>query len=215
MYPAIVYGSTLGADCSGVVEAVADPRADGWLVGQRVMVDPGIGWGPGDTPLPTYSILGMSPAPGTFADYTVVSGDAVVPIPPHLTPLEAASIPLAGLTAFRATVTLARVKRDDVVVVPGIGGGVALFCLQYAVALGECNLHLQLQVEWVDWYCAFLFRRFTCQSSGSPESPTCGHIQSGSTSCGAMLPSWFGFLDRAGSKSSGPALFPGRFLAVN
>ena len=45
-------------------------------------------------------------------------------------------MPVAGLTAYRALVTNARAKAGDWVLISGIGGGVALFALQIAVALG-------------------------------------------------------------------------------
>lgn len=61
-------------------------------------------------------------------------------MPEHLTFEEGAAIPLAGLTAWRALVTLGEVRpenaRGKIVLVPGIGGGVALFVLQFAVAMG-------------------------------------------------------------------------------
>jgi len=49
---------------------------------------------------------------------------------------EAAALPLAGLTAYRAVFSRAQLKPTDRVLVTGIGGGVALFALQFAVAAG-------------------------------------------------------------------------------
>jgi len=49
---------------------------------------------------------------------------------------EAAAIPLAGLTAYRAVVTRARVQAGETVLVTGIGGGVATFALLIARRLG-------------------------------------------------------------------------------
>src|SRR5207302_3098497 len=45
---------------------------------------------------------------------------------------EAAAVPLAGLTAFRALVTRGRVQRGETVLVLGIGGGVATMALLMA-----------------------------------------------------------------------------------
>jgi NADPH:quinone reductase-like Zn-dependent oxidoreductase len=56
--------------------------------------------------------------------------------PSFLSDEEAAAVPVAALTAWRATFIKAKVKPGDQVLITGIGGGVALFCLQLAVAYG-------------------------------------------------------------------------------
>jgi NADPH:quinone reductase-like Zn-dependent oxidoreductase len=56
--------------------------------------------------------------------------------PPHLSFEEAAALPLAGVTAYRAVATRAQLQPGEKILITGIGGGVALFALQYAVALG-------------------------------------------------------------------------------
>jgi zinc-binding alcohol dehydrogenase/oxidoreductase len=56
--------------------------------------------------------------------------------PEHLKWTEAAALPLAGLTAWRALFTRANLNPDDRVLVTGIGAGTALFALQFAVAAG-------------------------------------------------------------------------------
>ena len=56
-------------------------------------------------------------------------------MPAYLTDAEAACLPTAGLTAWRALVTDGNVRPGDVVVVQGTGG-VALFALQFATLLG-------------------------------------------------------------------------------
>ena len=62
--------------------------------------------------------------------------DDVVPAPEHLSAVEGAALPLVGVTGWRALVTKGGVKRGDNVLVTGIGGGVALQVLQFAVAMG-------------------------------------------------------------------------------
>ncbi len=80
------------------------------------------------------------PLPGTLAEYISVPESVVYSLPEHLSFEEGAAIPLAGVTAWRALVTLGEVRPENakgkVVLVPGIGGGVALFALQFAVAMG-------------------------------------------------------------------------------
>lgn len=72
---------------------------------------------------------------GTMAEYMVLHESGCAPAPANLTDVEAASLPTAGLTAWRAVVTEGRVLPGDVVLVQGTGG-VALFALQFAKMLG-------------------------------------------------------------------------------
>jgi NADPH:quinone reductase-like Zn-dependent oxidoreductase len=66
----------------------------------------------------------------------VVPAASLFPRPDGLNWTDAAAIPLAGLTAYRAVVTRAAVTAADTVLVTGIGGGVATFALLFARHLG-------------------------------------------------------------------------------
>ena len=123
-YPGIEEGITLGSDGVGVV-------------GDReVIINPNVGWGENpDFPAKSYTILGM-PQNGTFAEYLAVSEDRIEDKPSHLSFSEAAALPLGGLTAYRAVVTKGQVKPGDRVLISGVGGGVALFAFQFALAAG-------------------------------------------------------------------------------
>ena len=59
------------------------------------------------------------------------------PKPGHMSWEEAAALPLAALTGWRALISRAGLARGERVLVNGIGGGVALFALQVAVASGN------------------------------------------------------------------------------
>jgi len=62
--------------------------------------------------------------------------------PSHLSPAEAAALPLTGLTGWRAFVTKSgNAEAGNNILVTGIGGGVALNVLQFAVAKG-CNVYV-------------------------------------------------------------------------
>ena len=135
LYPNLVEGTVLGSDCAGIVEAVGS-SVDPALLGQAVVVNPASQWG--DNPLAqgkSFEILGM-PRNGTFAEYLAVPADRIHPKPSHLSWEEAAALPLAGLTAYRALVVQGAVKPGEQVLVTGIGGGVAQFAAQFAIALG-------------------------------------------------------------------------------
>ena len=135
LYPAIALPCTLGSDGAGTVASLGD-GVDGPPSGTPVVIDPQLGWVEGGPPVSDQSsILGM-PVDGTFAQYCVVPAANVHRTPTGLTNDEAAAIPLAGLTAYRATVTRGRVSKDDVVLVTGIGGGVQTFVLLFAKHVG-------------------------------------------------------------------------------
>lgn len=72
---------------------------------------------------------------GLLADYVVLSEDGVIPVPPHLTDAEAATLPCAALTAWQALITAGQLKPGDTVLTQGTGG-VSLFALQFAVLAG-------------------------------------------------------------------------------
>ncbi|MGB8265697.1 MAG: zinc-binding dehydrogenase [Candidatus Velthaea sp.] len=135
LYPGIELPRTLGSDGAGVVAALGAGVA-GPAPGTPVVIDPMLGWG-ADSHLWTGqgSILGM-PHDGTFAEYCVVPAGNVFAKPPHLSDDEAAAIPLAGLTAYRALVTRGRCSAEDVVLITGIGGGVQTFVLLFAKHIG-------------------------------------------------------------------------------
>jgi NADPH:quinone reductase-like Zn-dependent oxidoreductase len=135
LYPGIVFPVIPGSDGCGVVAALG-AGARGPAVGTSVVIDPMLGWG--DDPRlwrPDSSILGM-PHPGTFAEYVAVPAENVYPKPPRLSDEQAAAIPLAGLTAYRAVFTRGECAAGDVVLIPGIGGGVQTFVLQFAKRAG-------------------------------------------------------------------------------
>ncbi len=76
------------------------------------------------------------PRHGTFSEQMIVPKDRLVPVPAHLTFEQAAAIPLAGLTAYRLLFTRCGLQEADRICISGIGGGVALFAMQFALAIG-------------------------------------------------------------------------------
>jgi NADPH:quinone reductase-like Zn-dependent oxidoreductase len=82
-----------------------------------------------------FRVLGM-PDPGTFAEYTTAAAAYVRPRPAHLNWAQAAALPLAGLTAYRAAFVRAQLQAGERVLVTGIGGGVALVAAQLCAAAG-------------------------------------------------------------------------------
>jgi len=72
---------------------------------------------------------------GMLAEYVVLHESGVVRVPDHLSWEEAATLPCAGVTAWNAVVHAGRIKAGDTVVIQGTGG-VSIFALQFAKALG-------------------------------------------------------------------------------
>jgi zinc-binding alcohol dehydrogenase/oxidoreductase len=134
-YPNIKFGGVLGSDGAGVVEAVHDETDQAW-VGQEVVINPNIDWGPDlEVQNTKYTILGM-PVNGTFAEYVAVPVDRLHHKPFHLDFLQAAALPLGGLTAFRALFRKGGLRAGQNVLISGFGGGVAQFAFLFAKAAG-------------------------------------------------------------------------------
>jgi len=134
-YPGMALPTVLGADGAGIIDAVGE-GVDASEIGRRVVLYPGAGWGADERiPSNSFGLLGM-PGPGTLAEAICVPFDNVFPCPAHLTFAEAAALPVAGLTAYRALTVKAAVKQGDKVLITGIGGGVAMFSLLFALAMG-------------------------------------------------------------------------------
>jgi zinc-binding alcohol dehydrogenase/oxidoreductase len=134
-YAGLKFPIVLGSDGVGVVESVGSQGAE-W-VGRDVIIDPALNWGPSEhaQDQKEFQILGL-PRDGTFAQQVVVPVSNLVVKPAHLSMEEAAALPLAGLTAFRALSSRARVEPGDKVLVTGAGGGVSTFAISFALALG-------------------------------------------------------------------------------
>ncbi|KAF2239793.1 NAD(P)-binding protein [Viridothelium virens] len=142
LYPGVTFSVPLLADGCGVVIATgSDPSAQRWLH-RRVILNPGTGWrddpdGPEDPR--GYAIQGatkFNPV-GTAAEVVRIAAAEVEEAPEHLGDVEAAALPLTGLTAWRALVSKSgNAAPGRNVLVTGIGGGVALMVLLFAAGMG-------------------------------------------------------------------------------
>lgn len=150
MYPGMHLPTILGADGAGVIDAVGEDVGNS-VIGEEVVLYPAANWGSNqDFPGDEFGCLGM-PYPGTIAEYICVPADNVVKKPAHLDFQQAAAVPLAGLTAWRALTVKGRVKAGDNVLVTGIGGGVATWALTFARALGAEVFVTSGSQDKVDW----------------------------------------------------------------
>ena len=124
-----------GSDGAGVVVEVGDGVETSWI-DREVIINPAFDWGhdPRTQEL-RFTILGM-PKDGTLAEYIHVPVGQLAAKPSHLSWEEAAALPLAGLTAFRAVFSRAKLQPHEKILINGIGAGTAIFALQFANKLG-------------------------------------------------------------------------------
>lgn len=73
---------------------------------------------------------------GTLAEFIAVKAQDVAPKPTNLTMVEAASIPLVGLTAWQALVERAGIRKGKKVLIHAGSGGVGTFAIQLARHFG-------------------------------------------------------------------------------
>ena len=135
LYPGMKLPCILGADGSGIVVEVGKGVDASWL-DKSVIVYPGLDWGSQEqAPSRQFRVLGM-PDPGTMAEYISVPKDCLVVKPEYLSFAEAAAIPVASLTAWRALVRHGGISAKSKVLITGIGGGVSQAGLAIALAYG-------------------------------------------------------------------------------
>src|SRR5581483_8356330 len=122
------------SDASGEVVEVGE-EVTRFKVGDRAMPVYTQGWHDGKPTAEqrTKRTLG-APLSGVLQEYIVVPAEDAVATPAHLDDVEAATLPIAALTAW-STLQEGDVKPGDVVVVQGTGG-VSLFGLQFAKLAG-------------------------------------------------------------------------------
>ena len=108
---------TLGHDVAGVITKVGS-RVSKFKLGDEVYARPA-----------DHSI-------GTFAEYISMNENDVAIKPKNLSMVEAASIPLVGLTAWQALIEKANLKKGQKVFIQAGSGGVGTFVIQLAKHLG-------------------------------------------------------------------------------
>lgn len=127
----------LGSDGAGIIEAVGD-QTSRFQIGDEVFINPGLNWYQNtEAPPADFEIVGV-PYNGTFAEKIVISENFVERKPAHLTWPEAGGVfSLSALTGYRALITQGKLKRNETLFIPGVGGGgVTSFIIQMAKVIG-------------------------------------------------------------------------------
>ncbi|HEX7297644.1 MAG TPA: zinc-binding dehydrogenase [Solirubrobacteraceae bacterium] len=114
-----------GSDAAGV-------RRD---TGEEVVVYPALNWLGDDVPAPGWQLLG-GPQDGTYAELVRVPVENAFPKPRGWSWEEAATLPVAGLTAYRALFRVGCLHEGETVLVLGSGSGVSTFAIQLARQAG-------------------------------------------------------------------------------
>ena len=115
--PYLTLPMTLGWDASGVVEGVGS-AATGFQVGDAVYGEPNF------------------PGAGSYAEYCTSKATQFALKPQSLSFVEAAGVPLAGLTAWTALFEQGKLQPGQRVLIQGASGGVGGFAVQFAKAKG-------------------------------------------------------------------------------
>ena len=132
--PATAGPITPFSDGCGVVEAVGE-GVTRLAVGDRVATMFFQGWISGPPTLEKAQTALGHPIPGAGRELAVFSQEGLSKVPEFLTDHEVATLPCAGLTAWRALFEDADLQPGDTVVLQGTGG-VSVFGLQFAHAAG-------------------------------------------------------------------------------
>ncbi len=111
------FPATLGFDFSGVVADVGDGVTD-FRRGNEVYGQARIAIG------------------GSFAEYVLTEPDAVAIKPRTVNYIEAAALPLAGVSAYQAIVEVLNLSPEQKILIHGGAGGIGSFAIQLASHLG-------------------------------------------------------------------------------
>lgn len=131
-----------GSDVAGEVVAVGagvDPAR--WSPGDRVLIDPVLTCGDcefcvrGDRPrCVEYRTFGEH-IPGGLAEYVTIPAENLLAIPDHVETVTAASVPIAGMTAWGALAERGDIEPYEDLLIVGATGGVGTFAVQIATRI--------------------------------------------------------------------------------
>jgi len=113
-----------------VITKPATPGID--FAGSIVRPAPGSPFMPGQL---VFGLSGSSPlAGGALSEFSVSGTNSTVTLPDNVDPVDAATVGVAGLTAYQSIVP--RVKKGDKIFINGGSGGTGVFGIQFAKAMG-------------------------------------------------------------------------------
>jgi crotonyl-CoA carboxylase/reductase len=131
-----------GSDASGIVWKVG-PGVERWKPGDEVIIhcnqasyeDPEV-HGLDPMAAPSQQIWGYETSWGSFAEFTKVQAQQLIPKPQNLTWEEAASYGLVYFTAYRMLINQCHLQAGHKVLIWGAAGGLGVFAVQLCAAAG-------------------------------------------------------------------------------
>ncbi|ERJ20004.1 MULTISPECIES: NAD(P)-dependent alcohol dehydrogenase [Salinisphaera] len=122
------------ADGAGEVEAIGEGVTE-FAVGDHVVSTFFTTWYDGETEVEGFDTVPGDGIDGYACERVTRSAQAFTPAPSNYTPVQAATLTTAGLTAWRALMEDGALKPGETVLVQGTGG-VSIFALQFAKHCG-------------------------------------------------------------------------------
>lgn len=143
-----------GCDACGLVESVGEGVDPAWQ-GRTVILNAAIAQPtahrpddpPADTIPPAYQLIGEHRSPGTHAELFNAPVAQLAALPDGTDPAQAAAFGLTALTAYSMMVGKAGLQPGKLVLITGIGGGVATAALAIAKHLG-CRVCVTSRHQW-------------------------------------------------------------------
>jgi NADPH:quinone reductase-like Zn-dependent oxidoreductase len=122
------------SDGAGEIVSIGD-QVTGWKPGDRVVIPFFPAWLDGElSKVKAASALGGD-VDGLLREFATVRADALLPIPPHLSFEQAATLPCAAVTAWNGLFVSGHLQPRQTLLLQGTGG-VSLFGLQFAKLAG-------------------------------------------------------------------------------
>ncbi len=121
------------SDAAGEVQALGE-GSTGFSVGDRVLLPFFPRWFDGPPREEVHPARGEPGTPGVLVDYIVAEERELLTLPEHLTYVEGATLPCAGVTAWNA-LSAGNLHAGETVLALGTGG-VSIFGIQFAKAAG-------------------------------------------------------------------------------
>ena len=121
-FPGQKLGPKFGFDVSGVVVSIGPNTTTDLKVGDEVYAD-------------------VAPSFGTFAQYALVKAIALAKKPKNISMVQAAALPLAGLTAIQGLLNQGNLEKGQKVLIFGGSGGVGSLAVQMAKAMGASEVY--------------------------------------------------------------------------
>ncbi|HEX4140412.1 MAG TPA: NAD(P)-dependent alcohol dehydrogenase [Candidatus Methylacidiphilales bacterium] len=126
------------SDGAGEVTAVSE-GVTAWKAGDRVVIPFMPGWWEGPLSAAAVATALGGDVDGLLREFVVIAADALLPIPPHLSFEQAATLPCAGVTAWNGLFASGNLQPGQTLLLQGTGG-VSLFGLQFAKAAGATTI---------------------------------------------------------------------------